>query len=151
MERFTTFDGRIGRQDFWIGIGILFAIGIFAALIMGLIFGNGFFGRLIQLIFSVFMLALFAGLSVRRLHDRNKPANPWLLIFCGPSLLYNLMNTLGIGFYWAEFMGESIWLPGTLGWIVGLISMGVGIWALVELGILKGSDGPNDFGADPLG
>ena len=27
MERFMTFEGRIGRQEWWIGIGILIAIG----------------------------------------------------------------------------------------------------------------------------
>jgi uncharacterized membrane protein YhaH (DUF805 family) len=27
---------------------------------------------------------------------------------------------------------------------------GVGIWFLIELGILKGTPGPNRFGGDPL-
>ena len=136
MERFMTFEGRIGRQEWWIGIGILIAIGIVVGLILGLIFGDGFFGRLIQLIISVIMLALFAGLSVRRLHDREKGANPWLWIF--------------IGFSRIEFMGESIWVPGLLASLVLWISAIVGIWAIIELGVLKGTDGPNEYGADPV-
>jgi hypothetical protein len=28
--------------------------------------------------------------------------------------------------------------------------MGVGLWFLIELGILKGTPGPNRFGGDPL-
>ena len=44
MERFTTFDGRIGRQDWWIGIGILFVIALVSALIVGFLFGDGFLG-----------------------------------------------------------------------------------------------------------
>ena len=38
----------------------------------------------------------------------------------------------------------------TLGMILGLLSLVIGIWALVELGILKGTDGPNQHGPDPL-
>ena len=150
MERFMTFEGRIGRQEWWIGIGILIAIGIVVGLILGPIFGDGFFGRLIQLIISVIMLALFSGLSVRRLHDREKGANPWLWIFIAPSLLYNVMNLLGIGFSRIEFMGESIWVPGLLASLVLWISAIVGIWAIIELGVLKGTDGPNEYGADPV-
>lgn len=150
MERFTTFDGRIGRQEWWIGIGILVVIAIGLALIMGFIFGDGFFGRLIQLIFSLAILALFAGVSVRRLHDRNKPANPWLIIFVAPSLLYNVMNLFGIGFTRVEFLGQNLMVPGFLARVVMFASMVVGIWALVELGILKGTDGENDYGPDPL-
>jgi len=150
MERFTTFDGRIGRQDWWIGIGILFVIALVSALVIGLIFGDGFFGRLIQLIVSLVMLALFAGLSVRRLHDRNKAANPWLIIFVAPSLVYNVMFLLGIGFTRIEFMGESVMMPGFLARVVMFASAVVGIWALVELGILQGTQGDNEYGPDPL-
>lgn len=150
MERFTTFDGRIGRQSWWIGIGILFLVTLGLIIILGLTFGDSFFGRLLQFIFSAIIFAGYAGLSVRRLHDRNKAANPWLIIFIAPGLLYNLMSMLGIGFYRVEMMGESFWVPGTLGWLVGLVSMAVGIWALVELGVLQGTQGDNDFGPDPL-
>ena len=39
------------------------------------------------------------------------------------------------------------------GWwtLIGLIPVVGAIWILVECGCLKGSDGPNRFGADPLG
>jgi uncharacterized membrane protein YhaH (DUF805 family) len=32
-----------------------------------------------------------------------------------------------------------------------LLSFAIGIWALIELGILKGTTGPNQHGPDPLG
>ena len=38
----------------------------------------------------------------------------------------------------------------SLGWILNLLSLAVGIWALIELGILKGTTGPNQHGPDPL-
>ena len=96
------------------------------------------------------LLALFAGVSVRRLHDRNKAANPWLIIFVAPSLLYNVMFALGIGFSRIEFMGENPLMPGFLARVVMFASAVVGIWALVELGILQGTRGENDYGPDPL-
>ena len=37
-------------------------------------------------------------------------------------------------------------------WILIALIPGIGsIWQLIELGFLKGTDGPNRFGADPLG
>jgi hypothetical protein len=37
-----------------------------------------------------------------------------------------------------------------LGWICTLIYLGVGLWFGIELGILRGTPGPNRFGGDPL-
>ena len=35
-------------------------------------------------------------------------------------------------------------------WWLGLIPIIGGIWALVENGFLRGTDGPNQYGNDPL-
>jgi uncharacterized membrane protein YhaH (DUF805 family) len=40
--------------------------------------------------------------------------------------------------------------PNALGWICTLVTLGVGLWFLIDLGILKGTPGPNRFGGDPL-
>jgi uncharacterized membrane protein YhaH (DUF805 family) len=37
-----------------------------------------------------------------------------------------------------------------IGWVCALVNLGVGLWFLIELGILKGTPGPNRFGGDPL-
>jgi uncharacterized membrane protein YhaH (DUF805 family) len=49
-------------------------------------------------------------------------------------------------------MGGGVMMPGytSIGMILGLVSLVVGIWALIELGILKGTEGPNQHGPDPL-
>ena len=31
-----------------------------------------------------------------------------------------------------------------------LVNLGVGLWFLIDLGILKGTPGPNNYGGDPL-
>jgi len=87
----------------------------------------------------------------KRLHDRNKPNMPWLWIFITPSVVYNLASTLGIGFTNIDVQGQQVPIPGTLGYILLLIVMVVGIWALVEMGFLRGTPGDNDFGPDPVG
>jgi uncharacterized membrane protein YhaH (DUF805 family) len=40
--------------------------------------------------------------------------------------------------------------PSGLSMLVGLVSLAIAIWALVELGFLRGTDGPNQHGPDPL-
>jgi uncharacterized membrane protein YhaH (DUF805 family) len=42
---------------------------------------------------------------------------------------------------------------GKSGWwtLIGLIPVIGGIWILIELGILRGTNGPNQYGPDPLG
>jgi hypothetical protein len=39
---------------------------------------------------------------------------------------------------------------GPLDYLLGIIQLGIGIWALVELGCLRGTVGPNQHGPDPL-
>ncbi len=51
----------------------------------------------------------------------------------------------------ADVNGVMMPTQSSLGMILGLLSLVIGIWALVELGILKGTPGPNQHGPDPLG
>ena len=48
---------------------------------------------------------------------------------------------------------NGVTMPGqtTIGWLLNLLSLAIGVWALVELGILRGTPGPNSHGPDPLG
>ena len=34
--------------------------------------------------------------------------------------------------------------------VVGLIGLAIGLWVLIDLGLLKGTPGPNRYGPDPL-
>lgn len=75
---------------------------------------------------------------------------PWLAIFMVPGVLYSLAYALGIGFDTMEFQGQMIPVPNTLGTILGAAAAIVGLWALVEMGFLKGTNGANQFGEDPV-
>ena len=70
--------------------------------------------------------------GIKRLHDRDK-SGWWLAAFyLVPPLLDGVGRTTGLSA------------------IFGLASIAVSIWAIVELGFLRGATGPNQYGPDPL-
>ncbi len=84
---------------------------------------------------TVFVFAIvvgFASTGVRRLHDRGKPGY-WLL-------LYYLLPSM---------MAKNAGLDA-VGLVFGLVTAGLLLWALVDLGILRGEVGSNAFGPSPL-
>jgi uncharacterized membrane protein YhaH (DUF805 family) len=102
---FTSAEGRIARQQWWIGVGLLFLVSLFSTIL----FGND---GLIAFITGVLMMIAGIMLHIKRCHDRGK-SGWWCLLLLVP--------------------------------FVGLI------WAIIDLGILPGTVGPNEYGPDPLG
>lgn len=149
LDLFTKFDGRINRQRFWLGLIVLIVVHIVVGILLALI-ADGQLLALLGLVLSLVLLYPGLALAIKRLHDRNKSATPWVYIFYGPGLLLLIMQTFGIGYSLQTLDGTPQMLPETFGWIVMAISVIVGIWALIELGFLKGTTGPNHFGPDPL-
>ena len=45
----------------------------------------------------------------------------------------------------------AIALKNALDYILGIATLVVSIWFLIELGFLRGTQGPNQYGPDPLG
>ena len=118
---FFSFQGRISRMNWWVGLILLSVI----LGVVGFIFGfvgamisppgpNGEpSGLILALTGLIYLVALWPSLAIgiKRFHDRNK-SGWWLLITLIP--------------------------------IIG------GLWYLIECGFLKGTDGANRFGDDPL-
>jgi uncharacterized membrane protein YhaH (DUF805 family) len=166
MELFTSFDGRISRKTFWLGLlGLILASFVFIFLLGTMFAGSGAVPKIIPLAFSLALLYPMIAISVKRLHDRNKPAMPWIAIFFLPGFISNIMQSFQIDYTVmdvSEMMdaggmmgmfnmgGQEILLPGKIAMLIGVISMVVGIWALVELGFLRGTEGENNYGPDPL-
>ena len=96
---YSSFDGRINRQPYWIAAivlaVILIIVGYYAAILLGLILLNG------------------------------------------------LTDVLGI-------TGNPL-DANALDYILGIATLVVSIWFLIELGFLRGTQGPNQYGPDPLG
>jgi uncharacterized membrane protein YhaH (DUF805 family) len=125
------FQGRINRAKYWI------AAIVYTSLMIA-IFGLGFFFNFNMLFLAfaamIFVAIIVSGFAVgiKRLHDRDK-SGWWLLAFYFvPPLL--------------DGVGRAIGSP----LIFELASIAVSIWAIVELGFMRGTSGPNQYGPDPL-
>ena len=131
------------RRDFWIGLALLLFIEI------GLSFGFAGIMRPtgatpIESAAAWLALAVLlwgsAALIVKRLHDRDKSALWYPIFGLAPALCYhlgvvyssNISNVLSPA-------QQGFWLLGGILWL----------WALVELGVMPGTKGPNRFGPDP--
>lgn len=152
MQLFTSCEGRISRKSFWLGLLGIFAASVVAILVLGLMFSLT--GRpLVHASMAVSFILLWPmfAIAVKRLHDRDKAAMPWVAIFFGPSFLANMMRDFEVDYSVITLAGEQAFYPGKFAMTITVISLITGIWALIELGILKGSTGENSFGPDPRG
>jgi uncharacterized membrane protein YhaH (DUF805 family) len=124
-----SFRGRINRMPYWL---VSLAVLIVMAAVFALVGFSGVW-QSVMLLLLIPLIWTGVALAVKRLHDRNKSAW-WLVIFY---VLPGIMEGIG------EFAGDAA--------VVLLIaSSALSIWALVELGFLRGTAGPNDYGPDPL-
>ena len=99
-------------------------------------------GTLISLLFNlagtpvlIFSLWFLAATTVKRLHDRDK--GWWWIVplFILPQFLGKLADGLD-----ASYAAD----------LLALTSVVLNLWGIVELVFLRGTDGPNRFGADPM-
>jgi len=170
MSMFTGFEGRINRAKWWLGTVILIVVYFILSLILGSIFGASMLAGLdpasltspdvlaswarklaiVQLICFVIIVYPALALAIKRLNDRDRPSY-FAYIFFLPSALSILAGLAGLTMTTADVGGVQMPTQSSLGWILGLLSLAIGIWALIELGILKGTTGPNQHGPDPLG
>jgi uncharacterized membrane protein YhaH (DUF805 family) len=126
-----SFQGRLNRAPYWLAL-IAVDLGFAAVIAVAAVV----IGKLALVIFiPAFGLLIWIGLAlgVKRLHDRDKSAWWLLLFYVVPSLLDGIGRLVG----WAGF-------------ILDLIGAAIVIWALIELGFLRGTKGPNNYGPDPL-
>ena len=130
------FHGRIGRQTFWIAMGVVAAAEIVGHLVANQIEGDRL-GAIVDLAFTYPEFAI----AVKRGHDRNLPV--WLLgVFFGAGALLDLVTVLG----WAGSDDE----PSMLSLVIAVPFTVIGLALLVELGFRRGTVGPNKYGPDTL-
>ena len=136
---FFSFSGRINRAKYWLASLLLIpAFLLLVFLIVGSLANAGDAMAALVLIPLLIIVvgAIYSGLAIaaKRLHDRDKSAWWLLLFYVVPGLL--------------QAVGDSL---GDVGFMFYILSFAISIWALVELGFLRGTAGPNRFGPDPLG
>ena len=130
------FHGRIGRQTFWIALGLVLIANVLVCYAAQQIGGD----KLNAVVDLVFTYPEFA-IAVKRGNDRNMPLWP-IAIFFGGSVLLDLIAVLGLG-------GTSE-QPSRLSYAITVPFTIFGIGLLIELGFRKGTTGPNPYGPDPL-
>lgn len=133
------FDGRISRKQYWLSILISIC---FLAVALGLIFLISYLDIVPALPFYIFIPPILViawiqlAIVIKRLHDRNKTGWFYLLYITLPNA--------------ADRISDRIEEDTLLWWFILLIGLVVGIWGFIELGFLKGTEGSNDYGDDPL-
>lgn len=149
---FLSSNGRISRRQFWIGHAMILGATVVVSLIGGFIAGilstlPGLEGLRvwgpILIGGGVAVLALIAELTlaVKRMHDRDA-SGLWVV---GVVMIAVLANLLIGGEHIRA--GENPVTPLTAG--LGVFTMIMGGWLLIELGFLRGSDGENAYGGEP--
>lgn len=144
---FFSFRGRLNRKPYWLRslaliaiflVGVtalfsLFGIGVAAMQDPLAVLGDLGIALVLVLVLYVVLLVAAISLTVRRLHDRDK-SGWWVLVFF---LLPSVLQTAA-----AQTPDLALALQ--------LAAAAISIWALVELGFLRGTPGPNRYGPDPL-
>jgi uncharacterized membrane protein YhaH (DUF805 family) len=142
---FFTFDGRIGRRTYWIGATLLIVALIVAvlpiAIVEAIIVSEGPMSRWGTIaIFIVTLLAMVPAysLTIRRINDLDHPAwTAWALV--GMSVVDAARSSAGVAY------GTN---PLTMAF--GLLFALAFLWAVVVLGLRRGTIGPNRHGPDPV-
>lgn len=135
-ELLFSFQGRIGRKTFWMW-NVTYYI-----LIVGFMAGiNVLFPAVAHLLLPLFLIVVLIpdlAITAKRWHDRNK-SNWWLL-----------MNVpLIAGRLSAPASDPSqLTQATTLQLIVSIVALICGAWIFIECGLLKGSQGDNQYGPE---
>lgn len=138
---FASFDGRINRAKWWAGMAIIVVVSIVLGFIIELVFGTGFFGTFLLTIVTLALFYPTYAVCAKRFQDRDRPGKTALYGLV-PMLFASLLQTFGLAGTPQE--------PNAVGWLCTLINLGVFLWFVIELGILKGTPGQNHYGGDPL-
>lgn len=136
---FTSVEGRIPRQTYWLGIIAITVVGL-PVIGLAAFFGGGTAGAIANLFF------LWCGfaLSVKRAQDRNRHYLFVAAYFALVAVVTNLSASQ------SRMMGRMADEQQPLLVIVSLLFLAYVIFLFIELGLRRGTIGPNKYGPDPL-
>ena len=155
-----SFKGRIGRQVWWLSsLAVAVIAGMTSSVIDVAATTSG--GSTINpesqafepsapyslLLLAVGLLNIWINyaLAVKRLHDRDRTG--WWLVAQLLSVVV-AAGLIGAAFAVPEDQSDLVL---KLGIAAAVVAIGFGLWLFVEIGFLKGTQGPNRYGADRLG
>ena len=143
VNLFISPSGRINRAKFWI-VDLVFTVVVLLLAVIGVTMAVS------SSMDSMFRAAsrrcslpiMYVGVidGIKRLHDRNK-SGWWVLLFYGaPTCVCRLLPAL---------LGERRRTSLAV-LLFQLVNLVISVWALIELGCLRGTIGQNKYGPDPL-
>lgn len=153
LRSFYALKGRALRSEYWLVtlVAVLAAIAIFS--FFELVLAMEVFSKEVTeysvseavayFSFSLGMAAALMPVTLRRLHDRNRGLG-WFLFYTAASLLMDFVDFLSLPFvHFADLSPDSSQALYGISGIIGLIMV-------IDLGFLRGTEGINRFGPDPL-
>ena len=144
---FFNLEGRIPRLPFWFGMLALLAIMLVILVPAGLLSWDPATNpaplsyRLLEFIVTLSLAYPTYAIMLKRLYDRDHPGTA-AFIFVVLDLIAEFVNVL------SPIETEDGLTP--LGWIIMIPFLILLIALLIELGLRRGTPGPNRFGPDPL-
>jgi uncharacterized membrane protein YhaH (DUF805 family) len=132
LETFTKFDGRIPRKTFWLGYLVLMIITMILYFVLFSLFG-------------VNMMAMDPNATPEAQAAQSMEAMSKMWLPLTILMLLTLWPALAVYTKRWHDRGKSGWWS-----LIMFIPIVGGIWMLVELGFLRGTEGVNRFGADPI-
>lgn len=143
-DLFLSAKGRISRKTFWIGAGVLTGWSILVFVVLWSVLGpslvQNFFGRLVGFPFTLLTIYFAYNLVAKRFNDRARPI-ACAQIGAGVAAVKSLLNLFRI----TGDLHAQTWLDQ----LFVLAGSGIALWYFIELGLMRGTAGPNRHGEDP--
>lgn len=136
----TSLKGRINRARYWLGVILVTGTSLLGTALVVSALGVSDMSVKLTVLIAILLIYPTYALMAKRFQDRDKP---------GWTALYALVPIYGINFI--QTFGSLGQSEGMLPTLLDLAAVGLSLWIVIELGILKGTQGPNRFGSDPLG
>jgi uncharacterized membrane protein YhaH (DUF805 family) len=141
---FLSAKGRISRKSFWIGVGLLVGWSILVFVVLWTLLGprliQNFLGRLVGFPFTLLTIYFAYNLAAKRFNDRARPIinAKAVAVLMATKALLDLFRITG-DLHAQNFLDQLFVLAGT----------GIALWYFIELGLMRGTVGPNPHGEDP--
>jgi uncharacterized membrane protein YhaH (DUF805 family) len=132
LQTFTSFDGRIPRKTFWLSILVMIIITWILEFILFATFGAS-------------MMNVDPNATPEAAAAAMQDSMGQMLVPLGILFLIILWPSLAIYAKRWHDRDKSGWWS-----LIMLVPIIGSIWLLVELGFLRGTDGPNRFGENPI-
>ena len=131
LQTFTSFEGRIPRKTFWLAILVMIVISWILQFILVAIFGTSMMPD--------------ATLTPEEQMAQAENMMGAMMIPLVILMLITLWPSLAIYTKRWHDRNKSGWWS-----LIMLVPIIGGIWLLVECGFLRGTEGPNNYGPDPI-